>query len=290
MNVEVDEARLRAVAVGVAYRMLGSRTDAEDLAQDALVRFLRATTREPARNAEALVTTITTRLALDHLRSARVARETYIGPWLPEPVVDDPLRDPDRAAELAASVSFAMLVVLDSLSPAERAAFVLHDVFGWGYRELTTTLDRSEAACRQLVSRARRSLAANHGQGGVRADPEEHEVLLDRFLRAARGGDVDGLLELLAPDAVLVSDGGADVRAARHPIVGLERIARFLRRVGPAALGAGTIERARLNGEPGFVVRTPTGTHLAGTIEVHGGRITAIRWVLNRSKLRWVDT
>lgn len=282
----VDQERLRAVAVGVAYRMLGSRTDAEDLAQEALVRLLRADRREEARNPEALITTITTRLALDHLRSARVARESYVGPWLPEPVVHDPLSDPDRAVELADSLSFAVLVLLESLSPSERAAFLLHDVFGYAYDELAATLERSPEACRQLVSRARRHLAA--GTDHRRADPTEHRTLLDRFLRAARGGDMDSLLEILAPDAVMVSDGGAHVRAARHPIVGPERVARFLRRVGPSALGAGMVEHVRVNGGDGFVVRTPNGVHLVGTIETRAGRITAVRWVLNRDKLGWI--
>lgn len=289
MSDALDLAELRSVAVGVAYRMLGSRTEAEDLAQEALERVRVAATTDTLQNPEAYITTVATRLSIDHLRLARVTRETYLGPWLPEPVADDPFHDPARAAELADSLSFALLVVLESLHPVERAAFLLHDVFGYGYAHLATTLDRSEAACRQLVSRARRHIS--DGRHLAEADPAAHRQLLDRFLDAARTGDLDQLVALLADDAVLVSDGGHNRRAARHPITGRDRIARFLRRVGPKVLTVGPIETLSLNGGSGFVVHTPggDGPHLAGIIDVDGGHIRAIHWVLNPDKLHWLD-
>jgi RNA polymerase sigma factor (sigma-70 family) len=281
-----DLGPLRAVAVAVAYRMLGSRSDAEDLAQEAMVRVQAAAEHDELRSPEAFTTTVTTRLAIDHLRSARVRRETYVGPWLPEPIVNDPLGDGARASELADSLSFALLVVLESLGPVERAAFLLHDVFGFGYPELARTLDRSEASCRQLVARARRRVTERRGRFLV--DHDEHRALLHQFLAAARAGDVDALVAVLAEDAVLVSDGGAARKAARHPIRGRDRVTRFLRTVGPALFRHGRVELATLNGEPGFVLVVDDAVYLAGTIEVADGRVSAARWVLNPDKLHWV--
>lgn len=301
---EDDLAALREVAVGVAYRMVGSRAEAEDLAQETLVRVYAATEREDIRRLEAFTTTVATRLALDHLRSARVRREAYVGPWLPEPVLGDPLvtgragdatggpfDDPASTAEMADTLSFAFLVVLESLGPVERAAFLLHDVFDFGYPEIAETLDRSEAACRQIVARARQRV--DDARPRFPVDPDRHRRLLELFLEAARLGDVDRLAALLSKDAVLVSDGGASRRAARHPIQGRERVVRFLRTTGPSLLASGRddvgIELASLNGEPGFVVRIAGEAYLAGTIEVGaGGRIAAVRWVLNPDKLGWV--
>jgi RNA polymerase sigma-70 factor (ECF subfamily) len=282
----VDLGALRAHAVSVAYRMVGSRTEAEDLAQDAMLRVQGRLDSGDLRSPEAFITTVTTRLAIDHLRSARVRREAYVGPWLPEPVLDDPRADGARAAELADSLSFAFLVVLESLGPVERAAFLLHDVFGFGYGDLADTLDRSEAACRQLVSRARRRVA--DGRPRFEVDDGEHAVLLDRFLAAAQLGDVDGLVSVLADDAVLVSDGGADRRAARRPIVGLDRVVRFLSAVAPRWFALGEVRQVPVNGEPGFVVVADGRAVLAGTVEIGEGRVRAVRWVVNPDKLRWV--
>lgn len=282
---DLDLLALRTLAVGLAYRMLGSRTEAEDLAQDALMRLQAAAEREPLRSPEAYVTTVATRLAIDHLRLARVSREDYLGPWLPEPVADDPLADPGRAAEVSESLSYALLVVLETLTPPERAAFLLHDVFGYGYGDVARILERSPAACRQLVSRARHHLGA---RGTAAADVDQHRRLLERFLPAARDGDMEGLLDLLAEDVVLVSDGGPRRRAARRPIIGAVRVARFLQSVGPRLLVPGVVELTLINGGPGFLVRREDDVHLAGTIEVDGDRITALRWVLNPDKLRWV--
>jgi RNA polymerase sigma-70 factor (ECF subfamily) len=283
----LDLAALRQLAVSVAYRMLGSRTDAEDVAQDALVRVQQAAESEVLRSAEAFTVTVTTRLAIDHLRSARVRREAYVGPWLPEPVTASALGDGAREAELADSISFALLVVLESLAPLERAAFLLHDVFGFAYNELAETLDRNPAACRQLVSRARARVA--EGRPRVEVDADEHRRLLERFVAAARHGEVDQLVSVLAHDAVFTSDGGPLRKAARRPIVGQFRVARFLQKVGPRALRLGTVELVQINGELGFAAAGVDGhVHLAGVVETEAGQVTAIRWVVNPDKLGWV--
>jgi RNA polymerase sigma-70 factor (ECF subfamily) len=285
MSTGLDLERLRAVAAGVAYRMVGSRTEAEDLAQEALVRVTAAAEREDLANAEAFTTTVATRLSIDHLRSARVQRETYLGPWLPEPVADD-LLDGASAAETADTLSFALLSVLEALGPVERAAFLLREVFGYGYDEVAAVLDRTEPAVRQLVSRARKRVEAGRPRRAVERD--EHRRVLDRFLAATREGDVDGLVAVLAEDAVLVSDGGRHTKAARRPVEGRDRIVRFLRSIGPRALGDRRVEVVALNGEPGFVALAGEEVVLAGTIEVADGHVTAVRWVLNPDKLHWV--
>jgi len=283
----LDLEELRSLAVAVAYRMLGSRTDAEDLAQEAIVRVHAAAGHEELRSPEAFTTTVTTRLAIDHLRSGRSQRERYVGPWLPEPVDDDPLGDGARASELTDSLSFAFLVVLETLGPVERAAFLLRDVFGFSYGELAEALGRQEPACRQIVARARRRAAEGRARHPV--DREEHRGLLERFLAAARAGDLDGLMGMLAPDAVFVSDGGAARRAARHPIRGVDRVARFLRWVGPRSFEAGDLRLTTLNGEPGFVLVLRGRVRLAGTVVIDDGLVRTVHWVLNPDKLRWIS-
>ena len=276
---------LRALAVSVAYRMVGSRTEAEDLAQEAMVRVVRALEADDIRSPEAFTTTVTTRLAIDHLRLARVQRETYVGPWLPEPVADDAV-GPAAAAELSDSLSLAFLVVLESLGPVERAAFLLREVFGFDYPQVAETVGRSEDACRQLVSRAKQRVGAERPRFAV--DPDEHRRLLERFVAAAQGGDIDELTSFLTADVVLVSDGGPTMKAARHPIHGLDRVVRFLASVGPKAFGRGELHLAPVNGEPGFIVVRDGATFLAGTVDISDGAITAIRWVINPDKLHWL--
>jgi RNA polymerase sigma-70 factor (ECF subfamily) len=293
---DVTLSGLRSLAVGVAYRMVGSRTEAEDLAQEALARVAPALAAGEVRNAEAFTTTVTTRLAIDHLRLARVQREAYVGPWLPEPVIDERF-GPAAAAELGDSLSFAFLVVLESLAPLERAAFLLREVFSFDYPQVAEALGRSEAACRQLVSRARSHIADRRPRFTV--DPVEHRALLDRFVAAATTGDVDGLRSLLTDDVVLVSDGGPDRRAARHPIDGIDRVVRFVARLGPKLFGSAPavpawsgevdVRIGPVNGEPGFVVRREGEVVHAGTIEIADGAITSIWWVVNPDKLHWVD-
>jgi RNA polymerase sigma-70 factor (ECF subfamily) len=197
------------------------------------------------------------------------------------------LDDGAAAAEVADSLSFALLSVLEALGPVERAAFLLREVFGYGYAEVAAVLDRSEPAVRQLVARARKRVEAGRPRRSVEGD--EHRRVLERFLAATREGDVDGLIAVLAEDAVLVSDGGRRAKAARRPIEGGERLARFLRTIGPRAFGPPRrIEVVEINGEPGFVALLDDVVTLAGTIEVADGRIVAIRMVLNPDKLHWV--
>lgn len=287
MDADLDLDRLREVATGVAYRMVGSRTEAEDLAQETLVRVTGAAEREELRTPEAYVTTVATRLSIDHLRRARVQREEYLGPWLPEPVSDDALADGAAAAEVADSLSFALLTVLEALGPVERGAFLLREVFGYPYDEVAAVLGRTEPATRQIVARARKRVEAGRPRRPVPRD--EHRRVLDRFLAASRAGDVDALVAVLAEDAVMVSDGGRAAKAARRPIEGRDRIVRFLRSIGPRALGGDrTVEVVDLNGEPGFLARVGDDIALAGTVEVAAGRVAAVRWVLNPDKLHWV--
>lgn len=274
---------MRARAAAIGYRMLGSRAEAEDIAQDTMVRVHAAMEREDLRTPGAFATTVATRLSIDRLRSARVRREQYVGPWLPEPVGAIDADDPAAAAELDDAVSFALLVVLESLGPVERAAFLLHDSFGYGYDELARILDRSPTACRQLVSRARRRVQAARPRVG--ADEHQHREVLERFLAAARGGDIDDLLAVLGPEPVFVSDGGASRKAARHPIRGRHRVSRFLRTIGPRLLEGADVELTTVNGGHGFVVWDGDEAALVGTIEVDDGRVRTIHWVRNPDKL-----
>ncbi|HLT16573.1 MAG TPA: sigma factor-like helix-turn-helix DNA-binding protein, partial [Acidimicrobiales bacterium] len=216
-------------------------------------------------------------------------RETYVGPWFPEPLPTDrwrpePYDDPEHAAQLADSVSMAALLLLERLSPLERAVFVLREVFQFGFADVAAAVGRSEAACRQLVSRARRAVRGDRRRRAVA--PEAHRALLERFLAAARHGDLDALESLLADDAVLLSDGGPRRKAARHPILGRDRVARFLRRVGPRVL-ADHVEPATINGAPGFRAYQAGALHLVGTVEVDDSQVVAVHWVLNPDKLRW---
>ena len=224
-----DLEALRRHGFGLAYRMLGTVADAEDVVQEALARLARVDEHldEPA----AWVTTVTTRLAIDHLRRERVRREHYIGPWLPEPLLEDvasSVGGPAETAEFAESLSQAFLVVLEQLTPVERAAFLLRVVFDYPYAEVAAIIGRSPVNCRQLVARARKHLAAARPR--FDADPDLRRRLLERFLTAAEEGDLAGLEALLAEDAVLYADGGGQAVAARHPLVGAARIARCLPR------------------------------------------------------------
>jgi RNA polymerase sigma-70 factor (ECF subfamily) len=246
---------LRRHGFGVAYRMLGSVTEAEDVAQEALLRLTRhdGTIDEPA----AWITTVVTRLSINVLRSARVRRESYVGPWLPEPLLEDPGPSPAARAELADSLSLALLVLLERLNPFERAAYLLHDVFGYGYTEIAGIIERSEVNSRQLVTRARKRIEASR----PRFDPDEaaREALLERFLAAAEDGDLKALEELLAQDAVLYADSGGKAMAPPEPLSGAALIARFMAlvaRVRPSSGGFET-QSVRVNGQPGRLLRGP---------------------------------
>ncbi len=226
MSPDDDYARLRPLLLAIAYRMVGSVGEAEDLVQEAFLRHHRARAEGvEIASARAYLSTVVTRLAIDHLRSARVRRETYVGPWLPEPLVTDPQEDPGAHAELADALSLALLHVLERLAPVERAAFLLREVFDFPYDAIAATLERSEANCRQLVTRARRHLEAERPRVAVtRARQLE---LTARFMQACVEGETAALVGLLAQDAIAYTDGGGKARAARKPIYGGDRVARL---------------------------------------------------------------
>ena len=246
---------LRRHGFGVAYRMLGSVAEAEDVAQEAMLRLARQedTIAEPA----AWITTVATRLSINVLKSARARREAYVGPWLPEPLLEDPAPGPASKAELADSLSLALLVLLERLSPAERAAYLLREVFGYGYAEIAGIIEQTEVSSRQLVSRARKHLEASRPR--FDADEAARDALLERFLAAAENGDLEGLEEMLAEDAVLYADGGGKVLASPEPLLGAALIARFMAGVAEVRRKYGTFEMrmVHVNGQPGRVIRGP---------------------------------
>lgn len=286
MSANVDPLQpWRRKLVGLAYRMLGSRADAEDVLQDAYIRFA-AADRAEIRSVEAFLVTTVTRLCLDRLKSARAKREVYVGTWLPEPVADADALSPDSALELADDLSFALLLTLDRLTPAERAAFLLHDVFDASYADISATLGKSEAACRQLAARARK--AVRGARGAPRARPEEHEILLKQFLAAAASGETGGLRALLAEDAIAYADGGGVKIAALNPIVGEERIARFFIGLTQKFSASGRridFTPADVNGAPGLVMSVDGEVDQTISIDVRDGLIHALYVVRNPQKL-----
>ncbi|HEV7753489.1 MAG TPA: RNA polymerase sigma factor SigJ [Baekduia sp.] len=247
---------LRRHGFGVAYRMLGSVSEAEDVAQEALLRLTRQEGR-PIDEPAAWMTTVVTRLSINVLTSARARREAYVGPWLPDPLVEDPGPGPASRAELADSLSLALLVLLERLTPVERAAYLLREVFGYEYAEIAEIVQQTEVNSRQLVTRARKRLEA--GRPRFDADEAARDVLLERFLAAAEEGDLGALEELLAQDAVLYADSGGKAMAPREPLVGAALIARFMAAVAQVRPPSGAFEsrRVRVNGQPGRVVRGP---------------------------------
>jgi RNA polymerase sigma-70 factor (ECF subfamily) len=275
---------LRRHGFGVAYRMLGSVTDAEDVVQEAMLRYARVA--DPLDEPAAWITTVATRLSIDHLRLARVQRETYVGPWLPEPLVEDAAPGPAARLELADSLSQAFLVVLERLTPVERAAFLLRDVFDYDYAAIGEIVGRSEPSCRQLVARARKRLDSD--QPRFDADATLRQTLLERFLAAAEEGDLEALERLLAADAVLYSDGGGKAPASRRPIHGAARIARLMAGTTRLRQRRGDFELrfVTVNGQPGRLLRGP-GDEIWDvlTIDVVDGRIQTVRIMRNPEKL-----
>jgi RNA polymerase sigma-70 factor, ECF subfamily len=265
--------------------MVGTVAESEDLVQEAYLRLHQRDDEAVVESPRAFLTTVVTRLAIDHLRSARRRRETYVGPWLPEPLLDD-APGPEEHAEQRETLSLAFLVLLDQLTPVERAAFLLHDVFGFSHSEVAEMIDKSEDNARQLASRARRKVDA--GRPRVPPSPEQHREITDRFMRAVDAGDVEAVAALLAADAVSYSDGGGVVTAARKPIEGPQRIARFLTKVtAPDKRPEGVeIERARVNGLPGYVVRLGGAAVWVLSLEIDDGQVRRVRIVLNPEKLR----
>ncbi|AXG78128.1 RNA polymerase sigma-70 factor [Streptomyces paludis] len=274
---------LRPLLFSIAYRILGSVSEAEDAVQESWLRYETYPTR-PA-SAKAFLSAVVTRISIDVLRSARVRRERYVGQWLPEPLLTDPYEDPARSAELADSLSMAALLLLERLSPLERAVFVLREVFGFGFPEIAPAVGRSEAACRQLAVRARGHMEA--GRPRFDADRREREELAARFFDALREGDVDGLRELLAADVQLVGDGGGKAPQLARNIVGADKVARLLAAYLPQlALIDVTLGAREVNGLPGVLIRDRDGK-VIGTmaLDVGDGRIRAIHSVVNPDKL-----
>ncbi len=277
---EGERARLQ----GLAYRLLGSISEAEDVVQDTWIKW-QATDRESLEVPEAWLTTVATRLALDRLRSARSRREGYPGPWLPEPLVVS--AGPEELVELADNLTLGFLILLDQLEPLERAVFVLADVFDTPFAEIASAVGRSEVACRQIASRARRR---------VRRGPSPNVSLtrrrqaLDGLVAAIASGDIDQVIERLAPDVVCISDGGPKRRAARYPVVGAPRVARLLVNLAKRHAAEGVdLTAVNVNGDPGLLIYLAGQLDQVMAVEVNDGLISAIRLLRNPDKLTRVE-
>jgi RNA polymerase sigma-70 factor, ECF subfamily len=282
-----DERDLRALTFSIAYRMTGSVAEAEDLVQDSFLRLERARQGGVVvESPRAYLAAVTTRLAIDRMRSARARRETYVGTWLPEPIVTDLHEGPEQMAELSDSLSMAFLVLLESLSPVERAVFLLRDVFDYPYEDIARIVDKSDANCRQIFARARRHLDSH--QIRYEASAEHGEALLQSFLVAARGGDVKQLVDLLAADAAFYGDGGGKATAIRHPLYGRDQVATFVVALFKQASRLGVrMEAEHVNGGPGIVTYDPQGRILSVlALQVLGGEIQTVRAIVNPDKLR----
>jgi RNA polymerase sigma-70 factor (TIGR02957 family) len=278
---------LRPAAFAIAYRMLGSVAEAEDVAQESLLRLHEVLERgERIESPRAYIATVATRQSIDVLRSARVRRETYVGEWLPEPLVSDPSEDPARQAEMSDSLSLAFLVLLESLSPEQRAAFLLHDVFGYGYGEVADIVGKSEDNARQLAARARGHV--DEGRPRFEASREQRDELARRFFAAALDGDMTGLESLLADDVVLQGDGGGKAPALARALFGAKRVARTLGawfRVGAKLPGA-SLREVHVNGQPGALMLDGEGGILGVmALDIADGRVQGIRSIVNPDKL-----
>jgi RNA polymerase sigma-70 factor, ECF subfamily len=286
MTATEEFEELRPLLFAIAYRILGSVAEAEDAVQETWLRYETSPTQPTS--TKAFLSAVVTRISIDVLRSARVRRETYVGPWFPEPLLTDPYEDPARSAELADSLSMAALLLLERLSPLERAVFVLREVFGFGFPEIAAAVGRSEPACRQLAVRARRHMEA--GRPRFEADRRERDELAARFFDALRNGDVDQLRELLAADVSMVGDGGGKAPALPKSVIGADNVARVLASIFPvlARIGA-SMEPRELNGQPGAIIRDRDGKVVGTmTLDVLDGQIQTIRSVANPDKLRHV--
>jgi RNA polymerase sigma-70 factor (ECF subfamily) len=283
MTRSADFEELRPFLFAIAYRILGSVAEAEDAVQETWLRYEASPTLP--RSTKAFLSAVVTRVSINVLRSARVRREAYVGQWFPEPLLTDPYEDPERSAELADSVSMAALLLLERLTPLERAVFVLREVFGLGFPEVAAAVGRSEVACRQLAARARRHMDVARPR--FEADRRKREELAARFFDALRDGDVDGLRELLAADVQMVGDGGGKAPALARGVIGADNVARVLASIFPLLVRIDArVEPRQVNGQPGAVVRDRDG-NVAGTVtlDMLGGRIQTIRAVVNPDKL-----
>jgi len=273
----------RSLLFAIAYRMLGGVAEAEDMVQETFLRWQREA-REEIQSAKAWLTTIITRLCIDHLRSARRQREQYVGVWLPEPLVAGDGPDPAQAAELADSLTNAFLLLVETLSPVERAVFLLREVFDYDFSEVSRIVGKSEANCRQMAVRAREHLAARRPR--FPADAAQAQTLLNRFLAACEQGDNQGLLSLLSENAALYSDGGGKVAAVREPLLGADRVARLFTRFRQLARADVQARFTTINAEPGLLIFVNGKLVQSMTFELADGRIQTIYVVRNPDKLR----
>jgi len=279
-----DFEQHRGLLFSIAYRMLGSASDAEDIVQEAFLRWEHAADAD-VQSPRAWLSTVVTRLAIDHLRSARVQRETYVGPWLPEPLLTEHAPSASERLALAESLSMAFLVMLETLGPVERAVFLLREVFDYDYEEIAGIVGKSADNCRQMLRRARERVVA--GRPRFEAKAEEHTRLTQQFLATAATGDVPALVALLAKDATLWSDGGGKVTAARKPIHGADRVARFVTGVlRKGAAKAMDVRLMRVNGADGLVAYVGGQARFVVSLDVGDGLIRALRIVVNPDKLR----
>ncbi|MEM8808875.1 MAG: RNA polymerase sigma-70 factor [Cyanobacteria bacterium P01_G01_bin.38] len=289
-----DFNQYRSLLFAIAYRMLGSVMDAEDMVQEAFLRW-QPTPGQTIKSTKAYLTTIVTRLCIDRLRSARVQREQYVGSWLPEPIVKESstekpinsITDPMATAELADSLTMAFLVLLERLSPLERAIFLLREAFGYDYNEIGQIVEKNAANCRQIARRARQHLANQRPR--FQASPQQQEQLTQKFMRASRQGDLQGLLDLLADDITLWSDGGGQVVATLKPLHGATKIARFLRAIHRRYHKRGLefdVELAQVNGQPGIIYTSDGTIESVVAVDINDNRIQSLYFVRNPDKLK----
>jgi RNA polymerase sigma-70 factor, ECF subfamily len=281
-----DDVQLRPLLFSIAYRMTGSVTEAEDLVQEAFLRVHDAEQRgTEIESPRAYACAVVTRLSIDHLRSARVRREQYVGEWLPEPIVSDRAADPAQQAELADSLSMAFLVLLERLSPPERAVFLLRDVFGYGYDEIAALIGKSEVNCRQLAVRARQRI--RDGEPRFESSVEQRWMIAERFFAAVEVGDTDALADLLAADVVMYADGGGRAPARRSPVRGAVAAARLLDSLGRRVRDDHMVMTlVDVNGQPGAIAGDEAGNNVAVlSLDIVDGRVHAVRAVVNPDKL-----
>ncbi|MEM1254529.1 MAG: RNA polymerase sigma-70 factor [Cyanobacteria bacterium P01_H01_bin.21] len=281
-----DFNQYRSLLFAIAYRMLGSIMDAEDMVQETFLRW-QQTSEQTIKSTKAYLTTIVTRLCIDRLRSARVQREQYVGPWLPEPMVTEPVNDPNAMAELADSLAMAFLVLLEQLSPIERAVFLLREAFGYDYNEIGQIVEKTAANCRQIARRARQHLAEQRPR--FQASLQAQEQLTRKFMQASQKGDLQGLLDLLAKDITLWSDGGGQVVACLKPLHGAAKVAGFLRAIYRRGqkLGLGyEVILAQVNGQPGVIYILNGDVDSVVAIDIADSQIQSLYFLRNPNKLK----